>query len=467
MKDDRYYATVRRYTPVAGLIILALLSLGAWALWLIPAARALFSFVPNARVWAVLVFTFGIFVGAIYYIVVSLWSYNKWTANDLLHFGKVAFRAVVFVAAAAVLYFAGALTLNKIGLAPPIGQWFHDSTSSITLWVLYTAVIIVGMLAVRNASAIAAYATIVLSLLGRGALGVGSVFAMVASKAARLGGIAIAPVLKQVLYYLTPGLLLVALGVAPAVFNWYVPREVLDTVVFILVYALVVVFATVVVTRVRAQWAQIKPAAGVFPPKVAGLVGVAPFVIYFAQAICFFTAYFGIYLLLSSKVKAFQLFALSIPPKLVSTFHLNVDTIAVSNLTLIALAGSFILALVISWLASIVLQYLFEGQKAPSILVVLVVVTGLLSTYCGFTMWNGVVATADELRRGVATTKVLVAEFGDIEIRTLEVALSAATAQVDALDRELERSTRKALTARSAELELARSALRAVQFCGH
>ena len=90
---------------------------------------------------------------------------------------------------------------------------------------------------------------------------------------------------------------------------------------------------------------------------------------------------------------------------------------------------------------------------------VLVVVTGLLSTYCGFTMWNGVVATADELRRGVATTKVLVAEFGDIEIGTLEVALSAATAQVDALDRELERSTRKALTARSAELELARSAL--------
>ena len=92
---------------------------------------------------------------------------------------------------------------------------------------------------------------------------------MVASKAARLGRIAIARVLKQVLYYLTPGLLLVALGVAPAVFNWYVPREVLNTVVFVLVYALVVVFATVVITRVRAQWAQIKPAAGVFPPKVA------------------------------------------------------------------------------------------------------------------------------------------------------------------------------------------------------
>jgi hypothetical protein len=130
------------------------------------------------------------------------------------------------------------------------------------------------MLAVRNASVIAAYATIVLSLLGRGALGVGNVFAMVASKAARLGGIAIAPVLKQVLYYLTPGLLLVALGVAPAVFNWYVPREVLNTVVFVLVYALVVVFATVVITRVRAHWAQIKPAAGVFPQRWPAWLGL-------------------------------------------------------------------------------------------------------------------------------------------------------------------------------------------------
>ena len=172
-----------------------------------------------------------------------------------------------------------------------------------------------------------------------------------------------------------------------------------------------------------------------------------------AQFVCFFTAYFGLKLLLSEEgVNSIEVFSLHIPHRLTEILNLDSGTIVWTQLQVISMVVALILSAGISYFAAMTIQNLLEGHPASLRLPILVVVLGLLSTYCGFTMWNGSAATAEELRRAIQTTKSLVDEYGHIDISTLGAAAGDANAQVSALERRVEQDERERLEAQFDEL---------------
>jgi hypothetical protein len=111
-----------------------------------------------------------------------------------------------------------------------------------------------------------------------------------------------------------------------------------------------------------------------------------------------FTTYFGLKLLLSEEgVTSIEVLTV------LETFHLSREYVVWTQLQVISMVVALILSAGISYFAAMTIQNLLEGDPVSFRLPFLVVALGLLSTYCGFTMWNGSAATAEELRHAIQT----------------------------------------------------------------
>ena len=191
-----------------------------------------------------------------------------------------------------------------------------------------------------------------------------------------------------------------------------------------------------------------EPSYDLYGPNVAWWIRLSVTFTLIAQFVCFFTAYFGLKLLLSEEgVTSIEVFSFRVPHRLAELLQLSGESIVWTQLQVISMVVAFILSAGISYFAAMTIQNLLEGHPASFRLPMLVVALGLLSTYCGFTMWNGSAATAEELHRAIQTTKSLVDEFRDIDINTLGAAAGDANAQVSALERRVEQDERERLEA--------------------
>jgi len=196
-----------------------------------------------------------------------------------------------------------------------------------------------------------------------------------------------------------------------------------------------------------------EPAYDLYGPDIAWWIRLSIMFTITAQFVCLFTAYFGLKLLLSEEgVNSIEVFSLHIPHRVAEILNLESGTIVWTQLQVISMVVAFILSAGISYFAAMTIQNLLEGHPVAWRLPILVVILGLLSTYCGFTMWDGSTATAEELRRAIQTTKSLVDEFRDIDINMLGAAAGDANAQVSALERRVEQDERERLEAQFDEL---------------
>ena len=199
-----------------------------------------------------------------------------------------------------------------------------------------------------------------------------------------------------------------------------------------------------------------EPSYQLYGPNIAWWIRLSIMFTIIAQFVCFFTAYFGLKLLLSEEgVSSIAVFSIPIPHQIGDLLHFGEDNIVWTQLQVISLVVAFILSAGISYFAAMTIENLLDGHPVALPLPILVVILGLISTYCGFTMWNGSAATAEELRQAIQQTKSLVVAFRDVDNNTLGAAASDATAQVSALQRRIEQDERQKLETQFEELSKA------------
>src|SRR5271170_3248558 len=110
-----------KYIPTHGLIISGLIAVVALGLWVIPAARQWFWFIPDGLSWSVFWLVAAILSSSAYYFVRTiLVSIN----SDFFTLDRV---RIIFTAI--LLYFSGAFILEKLHIAPPIGTWTLASST--------------------------------------------------------------------------------------------------------------------------------------------------------------------------------------------------------------------------------------------------------------------------------------------------------------------------------------------------
>ncbi len=422
------------YIPTHGLIISGLIAVVALGLWVIPAARQWFWFIPDGLSWSVFWLVAAILVSSAYYFVrtvVTTTNIDRFTLERL----RTPFVTIL-------LYFSAAFLLETLRIAPPVETWALTSSATIRFFILYTAFVVILIYLIQ-----------------------GNVLQSVRAALVRYGvNIDTAlTILQIIILFFVPAIILAKLQIVPVnpdVTTWFTGGEVINTFVFFLIYALLVLLTYIIgkpIVRIVAYLFRPvtpgEPSYDLYGPNIAWWIWLSIMFTIMAQFVCFFTAYFGLKLLLSEEgVNSIEVFALHIPRSLAEILNLDSGTIVWTQLQVISMVVAFILSAGISYFAAMTIQNLLEGHPVSLRLPILVVVLGLLSTYCGFTMWNGSAATAEELRRAIQTTKSLVDEYGDIDINTLGAAAGDANAQVSALERRVEQDERERLEAQFDEL---------------
>jgi hypothetical protein len=420
------------YVPIHGLVISGLIAVIALGLWVIPAARAWFWFIPDGLSWSVFWLVAAILSSSAYYFVRTILASIN---SDLFTLDRV---RSIFVAI--LLYCAGASILSKLRIAPSIETWTLASSTVITFFVLYTSFIVILVYLLRAN-------VIGWSFRGLSAINTVTLWRLV----------------KILILFFVPAIILAKLGIGLANSNiatWFSGRELINTLVFFCVYSFSVLIVYMIgkpIVRFTEYLfrpvAPSEPSYHLYGPNIAWWIRLSIMFTIIAQFVCFFTAYFGLKLLLSEEgVTSIEVFSFHIPQTVVQTLHLSGEYIVWTQLQVISMVVAFILSAGISYFAAMAIQNLLEGHPVSFRLPILVVVLGLLSTYCGFTMWNGSAATAEELRHAIQTTKSLVDEFRDTDSKTLGAAADDASAQVSALERRVEEDERARLEARFYEL---------------
>jgi hypothetical protein len=424
------------YIPTHGLIISGLIAVVALGLWVIPAARQWFWFIPDGLSWSVFWLVAAILISSAYYfarMIITTTNLDRSTL-DRFRTGLVAI----------LLYFSGAFVLEALGISPPVETWTLTSSATIKFFLLYTAFVVILVYFIRN--------NVLESV--RAALLRGDYGANIDT------GLTI---LQIVILFFVPAIILAKLQIVPVnpdVTTWFTGREVINTLVFFLIYGFLVLLTYIIGKPIVQIVAYLfrpvtpgEPSYDLYGPNIAWWIRLSIMFTIMAQFVCFFTAYFGLKLLLSEEgVNSIEVFSLHIPHRVAELLNLESATIVWTQLQVISMVVAFILSAGISYFAAMTIQNLLEGHPVSLRLPILVVVLGLLSTYCGFTMWNGSAATAEELRRAIQTTKSQVDEFRDIDINTLGAAAVDANAQVSALERRVEQDERERLEAQFDEL---------------
>jgi hypothetical protein len=136
----------------------------------------------------------------------------------------------------------------------------------------------------------------------------------------------------------------------------------------------------------------------------------APVVTFFAQLFSFITSYLGIRIYLDLRAENMVWTKLPIP----SVFDLwtPFEIVFRSN-DVLAVAASAIMAVIIWGLSSLAVARVRGRQPIPFEIFVFIMVLGAASTYTAFIMWNGELATKEELNLAVGET---VQFKGDIEV---------------------------------------------------
>jgi hypothetical protein len=424
------------YVPTHGLVISGLIAVVALGLSVIPAARQWFWFIPDGLSWGVFWLVVAILISSAYYFVraiVTTTNVNRFTLDR--------FRTPLV---AILLYFSGAFLLETLRIAPPVETWTLASSTTIRFFILYTAfVVILVFLSESNV-----FQSVRAALVrGVGAINIDVVLTT----------------LQIVILFFAPAIILAKLQVVPVnpdVTKWFTGSELINTFVFFLIYGFLVLLIYIIGKPIVQMVAYLfrpvtpgEPAYDLYGPNIAWWIRLSVMFTIIAQFVCFFTAYFGLKLLLSEEgVTSIEVFSLHIPHRLVETLNLDSGTLVWTQLQVISMVVAFILSAGISYFAAMTIQNLLEGHPVAWRLPILVVILGLLSTYCGFAMWNGSAATAEELRQAIQTTKALVDEFRDIDTNTLGAAADDANVQVSALERRVEQDERERLEGQFDEL---------------
>jgi hypothetical protein len=425
-----------KYIPTHGLIISGLIAVVALGLWVIPAAREWFWFVPDGLSWIVFWLVAAILVSSAYYFVRMIATTTR-VDNFPVERLKTFFAVIL-------LYLSGAFLLETLHVAPAFETWTLTSSSIIRFFILYTSFVI-----------------IVIYLLQRNTLQ--SVPAAFASGISRINIDRVSTFLQVIILFFVPAIILAKLQVVPInpdVTAWFTGGQIINTLVFFFIYGFLVLLSYMIGKPIVKFVAYLfrpvtadEPSYDLYGPNIAWWIRLSIMFTIIAQFVCFFTAYFGLKLLLYREgVTSVEVFSVHIPQRILETLNLDAGTIVWTQLQIISMVVAFILSAGISYFAAMTIQNLLEGHPVSWPLPVLIVVLGLLSTYCGFTMWNGSAATAEELRQAIQTTKSLIDEFRDIDAKTLGAAAGDANAQVSALERRVEQDERDRLEARFDDL---------------
>lgn len=427
------------YIPLHGLAISGLIAVVALGLWVVPTARAWFWFIPDRASWIIFWLVVAILGSSAYYFVRMIV-----TAIDLRH---VSFDRVKVILAGILLYLAGAFLLGKLAIAPPIESWSLTSPATITFFILYTSFVVIAIYLFQSNALRSTWPALVNSL-------------------SRINTAALWTIIQIAILIIVPAIILAKLQLAPVspdISTWFARDQLINTLVFFGIYAFAVLLLFIIgkplvglIAYLFRPVAPSDPSYDLYGPNIAWWIRLSIMFTIIAQFICFFTAYFGLKLLLSEEgVTSIEVLSFHIPHQVADLLNLGGDTIAWTQLQLISLVVAFILSAGIAYFAAMTIENLLEGHPVSWPLPILVVVLGLLSTYCGFTMWNGAAATAEELRHGIQATKSLVDQFRDIDDKTLGAAAGDAEAQVSALERRVEEDERDRLEAQFDDLNKA------------
>jgi hypothetical protein len=219
---------------------------------------------------------------------------------------------------------------------------------------------------------------------------------------------------RIVILFFVPAIILAKLGIGPArsdIATWFSRNELINTIAFFCIYGFSILIAYMIgkpIVRLTEYLfrpvAPSEPSYHLYGPNIAWWIRLSIMFTIIAQFVCFFTAYFGLKLLLSEEgVTSIEVFSFRIPQTVLETFHLSGEYVVWTQLQVISMVVALILSAGISYFAAMTIQNLLEGDPVSFRLPFLVVALGLLSTYCGFTMWNGSAATAEELRHAIQT----------------------------------------------------------------
>jgi hypothetical protein len=419
------------YIPVNGLVISSIIAVIALGLRVVPAARAWFWFIPNDLSWIVFWLVVAVLASSAYYFTRMLFS--------LVQLDYVTIDLIRYLFVVILMYFAGAFLLEKLRISPPIETWTLTSYSTITFFILYTSFLVALVYLFQSNWFRWARSELVDGIYG-------------------IDFVSIWNALQILILFLVPAVILAKLHVVPVssdIGTWFDRSELTNTLVFFCIYGFSVLVIYMVGKPIVRLVAYLfrpvvpsEPSYDLYGPNIAWWIRLSIMFTIIAQFVCFFTAYFGLKLLLSEEgVTSVEVVSFPIPHRLAETLHVGGGAIVWTQLQVISLVVAFILSAGISYFAAMAIENLLEGHRASWPLPILVAVLGLLSTYCGFTMWNGSAATAEELRHAIQATRSQVDEFRDIDINTLGAAASDANAQISALERRVEQDERERLEA--------------------
>ena len=120
--------------PIGGVVVFVFTALISLSIWMIPTARAWFSFIPSAPSWIIFWFSVCVFLSAFYYGVTTL---SRKLGPALFSYATL--RTIVIVL---IMYFAGAFLLEALGVAPKIENWRSVAFDVVRFFVIYTAALI-------------------------------------------------------------------------------------------------------------------------------------------------------------------------------------------------------------------------------------------------------------------------------------------------------------------------------------
>lgn len=320
------------YVPVHGLVISGLIVVIALGLWVVPAARAWFWFIPDGLSWSVFWLVAAILSSSTYYFVRTILAPIN---SDLFTLDRV---RRIFVAI--LLYFAGAFILVKLRIAPPVETWTLASSTIITFFVLYTSFIVV-LIYLLQANFVG------WSFRGLSAINTVTIWRLV----------------RVLILFFVPAIILAKLGIGSAnsdIGTWFSGSELINTLVFFCVYSFSVLIAYMIGSPIVGLTeylfrpvAPSEPSYHLYGPNIAWWIRLSIMFTIIAQLVCFFTAYFGLKLLLSEEgVTSIEVFSFHIPQTVVQTLRLTGENIVWTQLQVISMVVAFILSAGISYFAA-------------------------------------------------------------------------------------------------------------------
>ena len=338
--DPTIFRQTTRYNAVPGLIIISLIALIALCIWVIPDLRRIFYFVPDGSSWIIFWFAISVFSAGAYYLILNI--------SRRIGSGVITLEVIKKTAAWAIMYFAGALLIYEINIVPSIASRMGFDWNTIRFFILYTAAIVcfayLGSSRVRHS--ILSSMTVIVSRT---------------SYVIQLSTITY--VTRALVLLIVPAIIAAKLQVVPInpdISTWLSSKEIANTIVFFGIYAFILVLGSIIakpivelIKYIFRSVPSTEISYQLYGPNIAWWIRLSITFTIIAQFVCFFTAYFGLKLLLSEEgVPSIEVFSLRVPQPLLKLLHLGSETIIWTQLQVISLVVAFLLSAGISYFAA-------------------------------------------------------------------------------------------------------------------